>query len=294
MNGSTGPTIEFQVVTVDRQGKILQRESRCQPSYTEPLNKTTHLVLVAIPPGQYCMGAAEEEEGYHRSQGPQHQVSVAPFWMSQFPITQAQWEAVAALPKLQQSLDPYPSNFIGQDLPIEQVSWYEAQEFCDRLSQFTRKKYRLPSEAEWEYACRGDTQTPFHFGPTITTDLANYSGVDWEYQGKVCNQGAYGSGPLGEDRRQTMPVGSFAVANTFGLYDLHGNVREWCADPWHRNYFNAPQDDRVWIVDGDEQKRVLRGGSWNVGPQKCRSGDRARLDPNTRLYDIGFRIVGTF
>ena len=290
----TEAIVEFEVVTVDTQGKILRRERRCQPSQITPLNETTHLSLVAIPPGQFLMGVGEEEEGYHRSQGPQHLVTLSAFWMSQFPITQAQWEAVAALPKVQRSLDPYPSNFIGQNLPIEQISWYEALEFCDRLSQFTQKPYRLPSEAEWEYACRGDTQTPFHFGPTITTDLANYSGVDWDYQGKVCNRGAYGEGPRGEDRRQTTPVGSFDVANTFGLYDLHGNVREWCADPWHRNYDNAPPDNQVWLIEGDEQKRVLRGGSWNAGPQKCRSGDRARFDPNGRLYDIGFRVVCTF
>jgi formylglycine-generating enzyme required for sulfatase activity len=240
------------------------------------------------------MGSPDTEEGYHFSQGPQHRVSIPNFWMSRYPITQAQWAVVASLPKIAESLDPECANFPGADRPVEQVSWYEAMEFCARLSQLTNKQYDLPREAEWEYACRGNTQTPFHFGETLTTDLANYSGVDWEYQAKICSKGAYGAGPLGCDRRETTPVNYFAVGNIFGLSDLHGNIREWCADPWHRNYTDAPTDGRIWQINGDESKRVIRGGSWNVGPQKCRSARRDRFDPHASLYDIGFRVVYRF
>jgi formylglycine-generating enzyme required for sulfatase activity len=211
--------------------------------------------------------------------------------MGKYPVTQAQWQAVAALPKVKQDLDPNPANFQGENRPVERVSWYDAIEFCARLSQQTGYAYRLPTEAEWEYACRAWTLTPFHFGETITTDLANYSGVNWDYMGKICSKGSYGAGPKGVDRRETIPVGSFQVANAFGLYDLHGNVREWCADYWHDNYEGAPTDATVWITDGDSDKRVLRGGSWNVGPRKCRSAYRVKFDPAASLYDIGFRVA---
>ena len=291
----TNPSIfEFEVITVDTKGQLFQKERLTNQHYLEPLKDEIMLDMVSIPPGQFLMGSPETEEGYHSSQGPQHRVSITNFWMSRYPITQAQWEVVASLPKIAESLNPECSNFRDSALPVEQVSWYEAREFCARLSQLTDKKYELPSEAEWEYACRGKTQTPFHFGETITTDLANYSGVDWEYQAKICSKGSSSAGPLGSDRRETTPVNHFSIGNAFGLSDLHGNIREWCADPWHRNYTNAPTDGRIWQSNGDDSKRVIRGGSWNVGPQKCRSARRDRFDPNASLYDIGFRVVYRF
>ena len=284
-------TFEFETIWVDSQGQILKRESFSNQHYLEPLNDAIALDMVVIPAGKFIMGSPEREEGYHKSQSPQHQVTIAEFFMSRYPITQGQWEAVTNLPKIARSLDPDCANFKEADRPVEQVSWHECVEFCARLSQLTGKKYGLPSEAEWEYACRAQTQTPFYFGETITTDLANYSGVDWEYRAKVCSKGSYGSGPLGCDRRETTFVNNFAIANRFGLVDLHGNVREWCADSWHGNYANAPTDGRIWQHNGDETKRVIRGGSWNTAPQKCRSARRDRFDANASLYDIGFRVV---
>ncbi|WP_013321499.1 formylglycine-generating enzyme family protein [Gloeothece verrucosa] len=282
---------EFEVITLNAVGQEINRYHSVTQSTLFNLDNDVTLEMVVIPGGTFLMGSPDTEEGSHPSQGPQHLVTVKPFLMGKYPITQAQWQTVAKFPKVNQPLNPNPSNFQGHNRPVEQVSWYEAQEFCARLSQYTGYHYRLPSEAEWEYACRAGTLTPFHFGETMTTQLANYSGVNWEYNGKICSKGYYGNGPLGEDRRETTPVDYFKAANQFGLYDLHGNVREWCADYWHDNYTGSATDGSVWILNGDETKRVLRGGSWNTGPKKCRSAYRVKFSPDASLYDLGFRVV---
>lgn len=282
---------EFEVITLDASGKECDRISNSARHRVETLEGGIILEMVAIPEGSFSMGTPREEEGWHISQNPQHSVTVKPFFLGKYPVTQAQWQAVANLPKIEHNLNPNPANFQEANRPVEQISWYDANEFCARLSQQTGHNYRLPTEAEWEYACRANTTTPFHFGATITTDVANYSGIDWEYMGKICSKGSYGAGPKGCDRRETTPIGSFQVANLFGLYDLHGNVREWCADYWHDNYQESPIDGTAWITDGDSNRRVLRGGSWNGGPRKCRSAFRAKFDPVASLYDIGFRVA---
>jgi formylglycine-generating enzyme required for sulfatase activity len=282
---------EFDVVTVNKIGEIIQSDRKTNYFWTEHLSKSIFLEMVSIPEGTFLMGSPETESGWHFSGSPQHLVTLQPFYITKYPITQAQWQAVAKRPQVNIDLNPYPANFEENDRPVEQINWYEAVEFCDRLTQLTQRSYRLPSEAEWEYACRATTVTPFHFGTTITTDLANYSGVNWEYQGNLCNHGFYGQGPQGEDRRETTPVGYFRVANAFGLSDLHGNVREWCADYWHSNYDDAPTDGTAWLDGGDSSKRVLRGGSWNVGPTKCRSSYRVKYSAEASLYDVGFRVV---
>jgi len=169
--------------------------------------------------------------------------------------------------------------------PVETVSWLDAMEFCRRLSKHTRREYRLPSEAEWEYACRAGTTTPFHFGETITTDYVNYDGGY-----------PYGDAPKGEDRNETTDVGSFRAANTFGLYDMHGNVWEWCADDWHDSYEEAPKDGSVWIkniknYEAPESLKLLRGGSWSFNAQNCRSAYRLDGDARAQLNIIGFRVV---
>lgn len=282
---------KFEVVRVDAQGQPGDRQQSIADHQVENLDGDVRLEMVAIPGGTFSMGAPETEEGWSGAQNPQHSVTIQPFLIGKYPVTQAQWQAVAALPKVNQSLDPDPASGKGADSPVEQVTWDDAVEFCQRLSEQTGQAYRLPSEAEWEYACRAGTQTPFHFGETITTDLANYSGINWEYDGKIYTQGSYGAGPQGEDRRQTTPVGSFSIANPFGLYDMHGNVWEWCADLWHDTYQGAPTDGTAWLNDQSSPKRLMRGGSWNSSPQCCRSAFRTKLDPDARLYDIGFRIA---
>ena len=199
------------------------------------------------------------------------QWQVPEFFMGKYPVTQAQWRFVAELPQVKEELKPDPSRFKGAERPVEQITWYEVVEFCDRLSVHTDRAYRLPSEAEWEYACRAGTTTPFHFGETITTDLANYRGTDWKEQGW---SGSYGEGPKGEYREETTPVQHFGIANAFGLCDMHGNLYEWCADHWHGSYEGAPEDGSAWLSDKDNARRVIRGGSWLNDPRYCRSAYR--------------------
>jgi formylglycine-generating enzyme required for sulfatase activity len=199
--------------------------------------------------------------------------------MERYPVTQIQWRLVAGLPQVNRSLKPNPSQFKGDHHPVEQVSWHEAVEFCDRLSRHTGRTYRLPSEAEWEYACRAGSRTPFHFGETITTELANYNGKQ-----------VYNGGPKGQSRSKTTPVEQFEVANAFGLCDMHGNVWEWCQDHWHRNYEGAPTDGSAWLTE-DDRSRIRRGGAWTYNPRSCRSAFHFSSSPDLVLIDIGFRVV---
>lgn len=284
-------TYRFETCTVDEHGQVQQQQTSTAHQLVENLGATVRLELVEIPGGILQMGALATEEGWHPTQSPQHPVAIAPFWMGKYPVTQAQWLRVAGLPQIECALAAQPACFLGEEHPIEQISWYEAVEFCARLSQHTGRCYRLPTEAEWEYACRAGTSTPFHFGETISTDLANYSGVNWEYQGKICTKGFYGKGSEGADRRETTSIKTFGFANAFGLYNMHGQVREWCQDCWHINYTHAPTDGSAWITDGDCDQRILRGGSWNTSPKACRSAFRSKLDSESSLYDVGLRVV---
>jgi formylglycine-generating enzyme required for sulfatase activity/tRNA A-37 threonylcarbamoyl transferase component Bud32 len=280
---------DFQVVTVEVKPGVLGKERKLTLNrrphqayhYIETLGDVP-LEMVAIPGGTFQMGSPETEEGHHDSESPQHWVTIKPFFLGKYPITQAQYQAVAHFPKVERELDPDPSYFKGKNRPVEQVSWFDCMEFCARLSQYTGWNYRLPSEAEWEYACRAGTTTPFHFGETITTDLANYDGND-----------IYGAGAKGKCRGETTPVGSFQVANAFGLYDMHGNVGEWCLDQWHGSYEGASSDGQALIIDNDNDNysRLLRGGSWVNNPANCRCADRNWSQPVLRLNSFGFRVV---
>jgi formylglycine-generating enzyme required for sulfatase activity len=171
-----------------------------------------------------------------------------------------------------------PSKFEGDNLPVGGISWYEAMEFCARLSKATGTTYRLPSEAEWEYACRARTTTMFAFGQTITAEVVNFKGLY-----------SYGSEQKGPNREQPTPVGALGVANGFGLYDMHGNVWEWCLDNWHTSYNGAPADGSAWVRGGDTESRVRRGGSWNEMGIQCQSAYRDRLIPG--YWSGGLRVV---
>jgi formylglycine-generating enzyme required for sulfatase activity/uncharacterized caspase-like protein len=278
----------FEIVEVNAKGEQIKKESKQSQYFSQDLGNDITLEMVAIPGGTFTMGTEDEEierlikkfnwEGF-RGERPQHQVTVPPFFMGRYPITQAQWQAIAATAKIDIDLETNPSNFTGNELPVERVTWYQATEFCKRLSRETKQEYRLPSEAEWEYACRAGTTTPFYFGETITGELANYN-AGYTYAGEA----------KGEYRQQTTPVGQFPP-NAFGLYDMHGNVWEWCADDWHDNYDGAPTDGSVWIENGNDNCSPLRGGSWCLNPDNCRSASRLNDDRRDDGSNYGFRVV---
>ncbi|MEJ2703804.1 MAG: formylglycine-generating enzyme family protein, partial [Sedimentisphaerales bacterium] len=253
------------------------------PPVSIPRDTVTNSVgmkMVHVPAGKFMMGSRDSADDVGAKGGdagrryadehPQHLVSIARgFYIGATEVTQAQWRAV---------MGSNPSTFEGDDLPVEGVSWNDAVEFCEKLSRKEGKTYRLPTEAEWEYACRAGTRTPFHTGETITTDQANYDG-----------HGVYGNGRKGEYRRTTTRVGSFAP-NAFGLYDMHGNVAEWCSDRYSEQYGAArPSVDPKGPAKG--RSRVFRGGSWNDFPSPCRSANRDGDWPDVRKYVIGFRVV---
>lgn len=255
--------------------------------FDEMLAGKLPLRMMQIPGGSFMMGSPETELDRQASEGPQHQVTADSFFMGKYPITQTQWQFVAGLKPVERILEMNPSQFKGDNHPVEQVTWYEAVEFCVRLSRFTQKQYQLPTEAQWEYACRAGTTTAFYFGETISTKLANYRGTD----DAINNwSGSYGNGLKGDYRHETTAVDSFDAANVFGLCDMHGNVWEWCVDHWHENYNGAPKDGSAWLTEDESTFRVTRGGSWDFSPRYCRSAKRLSYRPDGRNLTSGFRV----
>jgi formylglycine-generating enzyme required for sulfatase activity len=251
------------------------------------------ITMVRIPGGTFEMGSNYGDEG------PRHSVTVPPFFISRFEITREQWRVVAQMPKVRIDLTEDPSNFKDSlKQPVEQVSWEEAIEFCERLRKKTgNQTYRLPSEAEWEYAggagppefisdTRVITRGTFAFGYQITPQIVNYNG---ERPYFLAAKGLY--------RGRTVEVGLLGVTNAFGLFDMHGNVWEWCADVWHDTYGgqngNPPSDGSAWITGGDQYKRIIRGGSWSSDGERCRTTNRGNAVVGGRFNDVGFRIVCT-
>jgi formylglycine-generating enzyme required for sulfatase activity len=248
--------------------------------FREDLGEGVALTMVKIPAGSFLMGSPKDEPEREDDEGPQHRVTLGAFFMAQTPITQAQWRAVAGWQKVERDLKPDPSRFKRANRPVEQVSWFDALEFCRRLNQRTGQRYGLPSEAQWEYACRAGSTTPFHFGATLTPELANYDG---NY--------VYGEGFKGTHRKQTTDVASFP-ANGWGLHDMHGNVWEWCEDHWHDSYNFAPGNDQPWLIPAatDGVTMVLRGGSWDSIPTTCRSSCRIKDLPGHSNDLFGLRV----
>ncbi|TRT52918.1 MAG: formylglycine-generating enzyme family protein [Microcystis aeruginosa Ma_QC_C_20070703_M131] len=281
-------SFNFEVVRVNAKGEQIKKESKQSQYFREDLGNGITLEMVAIPGGTFLMGSAQDEKDSFGDERPQHEVNVPPFFIGKYPITQTQWRAIASRTdlKVKQDLGFNPAYFKDRSdshrRPVEQVNWYDAIEFCARLSKLTVREYRLPSEAEWEYACRAGTTTPFYFGETITGELANYNASN-----------TYADEPNGEDRQQTTPVGQFPP-NAFGLYDMHGNVWEWCADTWHNNYDGAPRDGSVWTENGDDNRSLPRGGSWSFNPGYCRSAYRYYYDRGDFDLNGGFRVVCVF
>ena len=301
---------------------IIRRKQKQAQYFTEELGNGVGLDMVLIPGGSFWMGTEESEierlvkeydREWFRKERPQHKVNISRFFMGRYPITQAQWQVVAGWEQVERELESDDPSSFKEDYegisrwqrPVENVSWSDAKEFCARLSQKTKREYRLPTEAEWEYACRSVTShqsspfedksvtsgdmtveewnekyhQPFHFGETISTELANYNG---NY--------TYGEGVKGKYREQTTPVGYFKVANNFGLSDMHGNVWEWCEDDWHDDYNGTPTDGSAWL-SGESSTKVIRGGSWSINPYICRSAYRSHPTRAFRDLTVGFRVV---
>jgi formylglycine-generating enzyme required for sulfatase activity len=287
-------SFDFVTVTLDNSGKLKNRETKSANAFAEDLGGVK-LEMVAIPPGEFMMGSSDTdvqrsvqtakryderaESWWFTNETPQHRVRINYwFYLGKYEVTLAQWRAI---------MGTNPSTFTGcDDCPVEQVSWNDAVEFCQKLSARTGREYRLPSEAEWEYAARAGTTTPFAFGETITPEIVNYNG---DYP--------YGNAAKGTNREKTVPVGSLGVANAFGLYDMHGNVFEWCQDWYHNSYSaiagEAPRDGSAWLAEsgGEQKNRVMRGFSWSYGAQNVRSASRGGNPLGTRKDGIGIRVV---
>jgi formylglycine-generating enzyme required for sulfatase activity len=259
----TNQFLEAQIAQKKSSAKNTGNQAKC---VTPKLPQDVTLDMVRIPGGQFLMGSADGEG--EASEKPQHLVTVPEFWMGKYLVTQAQWRSIASLPQVKKELKPNPSHFKGDLRPVENVSWQEAIEFCARLSQLTGQTYRLPSEAEWEYACRAETTTQFYFGDTLTPELANHNGA------------------VGE----TTDVGVYSP-NAFGLYDMHGNVWEWCQDHWHDSYMGEPIDGSTWADKNDNDYHLLRGGSWINDPLGCRSAFRYWFNSDLDFSGVGFRVV---
>ncbi|NJR25107.1 MAG: formylglycine-generating enzyme family protein [Richelia sp. CSU_2_1] len=260
---------KFDAIAVDACGRENSRIQSFARFFYEDLGNSIDLEMVCIPGGTFVMGWPATEQDRRDYERPQHRVTIPTFYAGKYAITQAQWQAVMGY---------NPSCFKGEKRPVEKVSWSDAIKFCSKLSHKTGKKYRLLSEAEWEYACRAGTATPFHFGETITTELGNFNGSK-----------PYANAPQGINREQTTDVGIFPP-NGFGLYDMHGNVFEWCSDGWHHNYNGAPTDGSSW-KSGTDNDRVLRGGSWTHYAVACRSAIRIRGSADGRWTSVGFRVA---
>jgi formylglycine-generating enzyme required for sulfatase activity len=262
------PTIEFEAPTLNEQGEIIAR-TRCTAEYfLEDLGNHVTLEMLLIPPGVFQMGSPRHAAS--PDEQPQHLVTIKAFMMSRFLTTQEQWKAViGSLPRCR---------FKGDDLPVEQVSWKDARRFCDRLSKRAGRHYQLPSETQWEYACRAGTVTPFSFGETLTIDVANFNG-EHTFRGE----------PRGFYRHTTTQGGTFPP-NAFGLHDLHGNLWEWCTDNWLDDYSSSPRDSNSY-QDKNNRYRVVRGGSWHEPPDLCRSASRLQVFESEADEFTGFRVV---
>jgi eukaryotic-like serine/threonine-protein kinase len=266
--------IQFTSVNLNNKGNVISKPAGSAEIFTDALGNGVGLTMVRIPTAKFLMGSPKSEKDRHKGESPQHQVNISEFYLGQTLVTQAQWQAI---------MGNNPAHFQGNNkLPVEQVSWLDAVDFCEKLSQKTGRTYRLPSEAEWEYACRSGNSTPYAFREMITPEVVNYNG---NYP--------YGRAAKGEYRERTTPVGYFPP-NLFGLYDMHGNVLEWCLDEWFDNHNGAPIDGsaRGDISSRDKNKqRLLRGGSWIDNASLCRSASRVYSAASEHVSFIGFRVV---
>jgi len=244
--------------------------------------------LVRIPRGKFLMGSLNSEEG-RLPEETQHEVEITqPYYLAACPVTQQEYQQVMGTnPSWFSTEGGGKASVLGLDttrFPVESVSWEEAEEFCRRLAALPAEKqagrtYRLPTEAEWEYACRAGTTTPFSYGPSLSSSFANFDGNN-PYR---TERGPY--------LARTAEVGSYQ-ANGWDFSDMHGNVRQWCADVYSRDYYTrSPAQDPRNDAKGDQDVRVVRGGSWYVSGSSCRSASRSRSPAGARSREIGFRVA---
>ncbi|NET01855.1 MAG: formylglycine-generating enzyme family protein [Sphaerospermopsis sp. SIO1G1] len=262
-------TITIQTPTVNEKGEIIKTDSYEIKYFREILPNGMELDMISIPGGTFWMGDDHSYASYR------HQVTVPSFYMAKYPITQEQWRAIAQLQPINRNLTIEPAYFPGDKRPIENISWLDAVEFCQRLSHLTNRNYQLPSEAQWEYACRAETTTSFHFGEKITRKLANYN-FDDVYRSYV---------------EETTGVGTF-FPNAFGLYDMHGNVWEWCLDDWRSTYYgNEITDGSAFIAPPNfTRTKAVRGGCFESPLSECHSACRYPEYPVTVRQTFGFRV----
>ena len=263
-----GETVSDNAVSKQDSGQQ-ETSAAAVPAYPARITNSVGMELALIPAGTFMMGSPESEPG-HAAKELLHKITFShPFYMSVTEVTQAQYEAV---------MGKNPSKFRGDRYPVENVSWYDAAEFCRKLSEKEGKTYHLPTEAQWEYACRAGTTTPFSFGNTINTDQVNYHG---KY--------VYGKGKPGRFRGRTVAADAMPP-NQWGLIGMHGNVQEWCADWYDQDYYEkSPSVDPPGPASG--RLRVLRGGNYVSYPVYCRSAHRFSGSPGHKFMTIGFRVV---
>lgn len=296
---------DFALTTVDETGARIPPQPGTAEIFDVDVGTAT-LSFSVVPAGSFQVGSPDGEAGRQLNEGPQQLIQLRRFAIGRTAVTQAQWAALvdAAPAPINATLARRPSFFLGDDLPVETISWVQATEFCARLSQVTGLRMRLPSETEWEYACRAGTTSPFHFGPTLTPDLANYCGTGGAVRGTnhgedissstygdaTYDSGAYADGPPGIFNGATVPVRTYPP-NRLGLFEMHGNVWEHCADAGPVGYTQIPIDGSA--VVGAGERHVLRGGSWSHNPAICRSAYRDAVRSNSAGWQgrIGVRVA---
>ncbi|GBO53378.1 serine/threonine kinase [Pseudanabaena sp. lw0831] len=236
---------------------------RGDKAFRDDLGNGVHMEMVRIPSGRFSLGSPTNEIGRRDNESPISEVNIPAFYMAKFVVTQEQWVAI---------MGSNPALFRENlQAPVENISWLEAQDFCRKLAARSQHLYRLPSESEWEYACRAGTNTAYHFGdgPTELVDYAWFAD---------------------NANKRSHPVGQ-KVPNPWGLYEMHGGVWEWCEDVWHDNFNGAPADGSAWVSDGYTSRRVRKGGSWSNEAKLCRAASREWHWQSDRYNDIGFRVV---
>jgi formylglycine-generating enzyme required for sulfatase activity len=282
LRGSSAQRVKDMDATNPEPSIPVPKSSPLLGDLPRALKNSAGIEFVLIPAGSFMMGSPQEEKGRHEWEGPLHIVHISrPFYLGIHPVTQSQYQKV---------MGRNPSHFTrtlggGPNHPVEQVNWDEAVAFCERLTSLDAEVaagriYRLPSEAEWEYACRGGTSTPYYFGETVTLQEVHFFGLNASTYSKVVSTAG-----------KTEKVGSHP-GNPRGLFDMHGNVLEWCNDWWSEDYYSvSPETDPIGPSDG--WHRVVRGGSFGQFVAECRSASRMGRAPGSRLNTLGFRVAMT-